>query len=192
MADPRPEPSDSELFAAYAAGDREAFRRLFDRYGPLLTRVIARRVQGAEIVDDLVQQTFLQVHRARHDFRRDGNLRSWLIAIGLNVMRQHFRRTKRREEVPLADVGEHAPSVPAHDPVAAERRRQLHAALAKLPDKQRTAIELHWLEGLSFPEVAEAVGAKVSAVKVRAHRGYAKLRELLEAAGVTDPTAGAP
>ena len=180
-----PEISDEKLFAAYVAGDRAAFRAIFDRHAPTLTRVLLRRVGGAEIVDDLVQETFLQVHRARRDFRNDGRLRPWLVAIALNVMRQHFRRVGRAQEVPLDEQDADAPAAAPHDPVAADRDRRLRAALRQLPEGQRTAIELHWLEGMPFPEVARVVGASPGAGKVRAHRGYATLRTLLEEAGVT-------
>lgn len=183
---PAPLPSDATdeaLFAAYAAGDQRAFQALFARYGPLVTRLVRRRVFDPTDAGDLVQQTFFQLHRARHDFRIDGKLRPWLLTIAMNVVRQYFRRRKRATEVPLHEDGSWMPSTGPHDPVAAERARQLRAALARLPDKQRVAIELHWLEGIPFPEVADIVGASVSAVKVRAHRGYARLRTLLEEMG---------
>jgi RNA polymerase sigma-70 factor (ECF subfamily) len=181
------------LFAAYRGGDEAAFRALFDRYAPLLTRVFGRRLSGRAEVHDLVQQTFLLLHRARNDFRADGKLRPWLMTIALNTLRRHLRKTMRAREVPLeqpADEGSSAElgePVAAHDPVVAERRRRLRAALAKLPEAQRVAIELHWLEGLPFPEVAEIVGASTSAIKVRAHRGYERLRQLLAEEDVTKP-----
>ena len=62
-----------------------------------------------------------------------------------------------------------------------ETHSQVRQALAELPEGQRTVIALHWFDGLSFAQVAEVVGANVSAVKVRAHRGYQQLRASLEA-----------
>ncbi|MFT7583054.1 MAG: RNA polymerase sigma factor (sigma-70 family) [Myxococcota bacterium] len=181
-AEPR---SDEALFAAYVAGERAAFEVLFDRFGPLITRVVRRRVHDRALAQDLVQQTFLQMHRARHDFRPDGKVRPWLVTIAMNVVRQHWRKTKRVTEVELQTDGTWFPTQAPHDPVAFEHQRQIHAALAKLTDKTRRAIELHWIEGMPFPEVAEVLGASTTAVKVRAHRGYAQLRTLLEAMGVS-------
>lgn len=171
--------------AAYGAGETLAFRVLFDRYTSLLTRVMARGLFDQSPVSDLVQQTFLQLHRARNDFKAGCKLRPWLMTIALNVKRQHLRKLKRRKEDALELDGRSDPVQEAHDVEAAQRQRMLRQALAKLPDSQREVIELHWLEGVPFGEVAEIVGASTSAVKVRAHRGYGKLRDVLGAMGVT-------
>ena len=86
----------------------------------------------------------------------------------------------------------------AHDPTEAETRLQVQRALADLPEGQRTVISLHWFDGLSFGEVADVVGINLSAVKVRAHRGYKALKSSLattdapSAIGVAAATAGAP
>jgi len=167
---------DEELMAAYCAGDAQAFRALFDRYAPRLLRVMQRQVRSESDARDLVQQTFLQLHRARHDFRQDSNLRPWLFTIALNLKREYFRRRGRRPEAPLLLDGRSDPQTAAHDPVREERARQVREAIAALPSAQREVIELHWLEGLPFQEVAQIVGASLTAVKVRAHRGYERLR----------------
>jgi RNA polymerase sigma-70 factor (ECF subfamily) len=176
--------SDESLMAAYRAGDQAAFRELFRRWAPRLQRLLRRDVARAEDAHDLVQQTFLQLHRARHEFRPDAKLRPWLYTIALNLKRQYYRRLGRRPEAPLAHDG--AEEV-ANDRDADARLDDAHvrAALAVLPEAQRDVILLHWFEGLSFSEVAEIVGATLSAVKVRAHRGYGRMREILVARGVT-------
>lgn len=179
------EPTDEELFLAYVDGDRAAFAELFERYGPLVGRLVRRRVFDRDAAQDLVQQTFFQLHRARADFRRDGKLRPWVVTIALNIVRRHFRKLGRVTELELDPEGSWLPPTEAYDPVATERRLQLHRALAQLNEDQRRTIELHWLEGIPFPEVAEIVGASLSAVKVRAHRGYKQLRAIIE--GMEDP-----
>ena len=68
------------------------------------------------------------------------------------------------------------PQTGAYDPVRAEDARKVRVAIEKLPSGQREVIELHWFEGLPFGDVAKIVGASVTAVKVRAHRGYERLR----------------
>lgn len=173
--------SDEALFVRYARGDQAAFRQLFAKHSPLVTRIVSRRVYDEAAAHDLVQQTFLQMHRARNDFRPDGKVRPWLVAITLNTVRKHYRTLKRRQEVDLNEAsGDREPRVAGYDPVARERAQLLHRALEQLPEAQRRAIELHWLEGLPFPEIAEIEGAKLSAVKVRAHRGYKRLKTILE------------
>jgi RNA polymerase sigma-70 factor (ECF subfamily) len=173
-------PSDEELMAAYIAGSHAAFTELFRRYAPILLRLMQHRIDRRQEADDLVQQTFLQLHRSRYDFRAGAALRPWLFTIALNLRFQHFRERGRRRETTLdvstmssAEVVTDAPQDGVDD------RQEVHQALTKLPADQRDVIVLHWLEGLSFAEVSRAVGASVNAVKVRAHRGYVGLRRIL-------------
>jgi RNA polymerase sigma-70 factor (ECF subfamily) len=172
--------SDEELMRAYVGGDAAAFRELFDRYATLLTRVLARQLRSPQEASDLVQQTFLQLHRARRDFRPDAKLRPWLFTIALNLKREYFRRAQRHPEAPLELDGRLDPAIEPRGAERADAARQLQSALARIPPDQAEVIALHWLEGLSFAEVGELVGASVSAVKVRAHRGYVALRRLLD------------
>ncbi len=165
--------------SAYVAGDAAAFRLIFERYSPLLMRAMLRELYVREEASDLVQQTFLQLHRARADFDPGQKLKPWVFTIAMNLKREYFRRKKRRPERSFdADSGPE-PAVAALGAARVDARRTLARALAELPADQREVIELHWFDGLDFPEVAEAVGASLSAVKVRAHRGYVRLREAL-------------
>lgn len=168
---------------AYRGGDDAAFQALFERYGPRLLRTLRRQVRQQEDARELVQQTFLQLHRARFDFRSGTLLRPWLFTICLNLKREYFRRKGRRPEAPLELDGRSDPVTDPHDPLEAERARQVRAAIRELPEAQREVIELHWFQGLPFKEVAGIVGASVTAVKVRAHRGYERLRLVLEPPG---------
>lgn len=176
--------SDEDLLAAHVAGDEAAFAELFARYAPKLAAMFRRDLGRTEEVGDLVQQTFLQLHRARRDFDPSAKLRPWLYTIALNLKRQYFRRRGRRPESPLEDAAEPASNVP--DPERRVADRELRQALDQLPRAQRDVIVLHWFEGLSFREISAVVGASQSAVKVRAHRGYGKLRGLMKASVTTD------
>lgn len=167
-------PSDEELMARYKAGDHEAFVALFRRYAPRLLQVMRYRLPRREDAHDLVQQTFLQLHRARADFRADALLRPWLLTIALNLKRRHLRRLRHPEttldEVAMTDL---IWELGSEDDV------RVRALIERLPSDQRKVIVLHWMEGRTFAEVANAVGASLSAVKVRAHRGYAAIRDAL-------------
>src|SRR5690349_7102953 len=90
--------SDEELMAAYVAGDRAAFRELFERHSPVLLRVTRRQLPTREEANDLLQQTFLQLHRARLDFDPTQRFKPWFFRIALNLKREHFRRLRRRPE----------------------------------------------------------------------------------------------
>jgi RNA polymerase sigma factor (sigma-70 family) len=171
--------SDEELMSAYVSGDAAAFRVIFERYAPLLMRAMLRELYMREEANDLVQQTFLQLHRARADFDPAQKLKPWVFTIAMNLKREYFRRKKRRPERSFDQESAIEPAVAALGAARVEARHTLARVMADLPADQREVIELHWFDGLEFPEVAQVVGASVSAVKVRAHRGYVRLRQAL-------------
>jgi RNA polymerase sigma-70 factor (ECF subfamily) len=175
----RPVRTDEELMTAYIAGDKAAFRELFQRYAPLLQRAMARDLRSPEEANDLVQQTFLHLHRSRLDFEPGRKLKPWIFTIALNLKREYFRRSKRRHETSLEDDRVAEPYEGPRGQERSDAARETALALSTLPAEHREVIELHWFAGLSFPEVAEAVGSTIAAVKVRAHRGYVALRARL-------------
>jgi len=164
---------------AYVSGDAEAFNELFRRYAPLLGRVLRRFTMGPDPIADLVQQTFLQLHRARFDFRPGSELRPWLMTIAFNLARERLRRNKRRPETGIDASVDGSLASPPHEQMRFETRRDLSMALERLPHEQREVVRLHFIEELSFEEIGTKVGATAGAVRVRAHRGYTALRKLL-------------
>ncbi|MEM6957758.1 MAG: RNA polymerase sigma factor [Myxococcota bacterium] len=173
------EKSDEELMAAYVGGDDRAFDELFRRYGGLVYAMTKRHLRDEDLARELTQQTFFQLHAARKDFRADGKLRPWLLTIAMNLVRGHWRKQKRRKHVDYDVDLEAAPKKELSELELDERSKLLHAALSKLPPTQREVVELHWLQDLPYAEVAKMVGSSEGAVRVRAHRAYARLRELL-------------
>jgi len=166
---------------AYVRGDADAHRALFERLAPVLLAVSRKQLRDEAEAEDVVQKAFMAIHRARHDFRPGARVRPWVFTITLNLVRDAFRRRKRQRESPLELDGRRDPSRPPDDPI--ERRqdaRLVHRALASLPASQRRAIELHWMEERPFAEIAKIEGATLSAVKVRAHRGYRRMRRYIE------------
>ena len=170
--------SDETLMKAYIDGDQGAFAELFRRYTPLLSHIARGYLQRPSDAVDIVQQTFLQLHRARLDYDVTRRLRPYLTTICVNLCRQSHRSRSRRPE------GDELSEVPV-EPTQQLRQESLQAqskvqkALAQLPQAQRDMIKLHWLSDMSFAEIAESLDLGVSAVKVRAHRGYEVLRRIL-------------
>jgi RNA polymerase sigma-70 factor (ECF subfamily) len=124
------------------------------------------------------------MHRGRNDFHPGSLLRPWLFTIAMNLVRGHYRRTDRRREHSLDDRSSPPRATsPEEQPEAArlitDTQTQVRAALASLPEAQRTVIELHWWGECPYEEIAQIVGASVAAVRVRAHRGYERLRRAL-------------
>ena len=169
--------TDEKLFSAYVGGDKGAFEVLFDRYGPSMLAYLKRQIFRRDEANDVLQEVFLQLHRSRLDYDPTRSFRPWLYTIAVNLLREHFRRIGRRREVLDID----ASSIPTAtaSPESAATATQVRNAVGALPEDQREAIALHWFEGFTFPEIAAMVGASVSAVKVRAHRGYRSLEEVL-------------
>lgn len=165
-----------------ARDDKEAFRQLFERYAGRLAAYF-RRTTGLDDATDLVQTTFLHLHRARADYHKGQPLRPWLFAIATNVRRDHFRKRSRRQaETPVSDVDEGVPAAfrPSSGPEASTATdRAVRRALEHLPDGQREVLVLRWYSDLSYPEIAAVLGATHSAIKVRAHRAMQQLRALL-------------
>lgn len=173
------ERSDEDLMKAYVDGDHAAFKELFKRYAPMLTRLTVRHLRSEELAREVVQQTFFQMHAARRDFRQDRKLRPWVFTIAMNLVREHYRKKKRRKETDLDEAREPATEQERGPLERKERARLLREAMEKLPASQREVVELHWFEERPFGEVAQIVGSTEGAVRVRAHRAYKKLKELL-------------
>ncbi len=165
--------------ARFCQGEAAAFDALFQRFSRPVHGYLARLTGSAASAEDLVQLTFLSLVRARGRFQPGARVKPWLYAIATNAARDFQRRTKRPEE--LTEAGELPATVAADSPAPRDvgLERTVQRALEALPEGQRIPIVMHRFEGMSFAEIAEALGLTESAVKVRAHRGYARLRELL-------------
>lgn len=174
-----PKLTDEALMAAYVDGDESAFRALFERYGPILLRLTRRHLRSDELAEEIVQQTFFRVHGARNDFRRDSKLRPWIMTIAMNLVREHWRRTKRRKMTALEVDTQAAPEADFMPLEIRQRSDLLHGALEKLPASQREVVELHWFQERPYSEVAKIIGTSEGAVRVRAHRAYGTLKLLL-------------
>jgi RNA polymerase sigma-70 factor (ECF subfamily) len=171
--------TEEALMEAYVAGDAAAFERLFRTLAPSIHAFFVRSA-GAGAADDLLQTTFLKIHGARSAWRRGERLRPWAFTIAARVRVDWLRRKGRTDAEVDEDVADLDSSRdPAESLLARERVERLEAALVTLPEPQRAVIHLHAFEGLSFAEVGRILGASEGAVRVRAFRAYARLREAL-------------
>src|SRR5262245_20073561 len=158
-------------------GDFRAFDALFGRYAEPIHRFLSRRVGDSARAEDLTQDTFLSVIRGRGRYVAGGSFRQWLYAIAANAAR-HDVRTRRREGDRLREVAKWSPTS-VRDEAAAVHERAVRQALSLLADAQREVIVLHAYEGMTFEEIAQVLRTTGGAARVRAHRAYRKLRELL-------------
>lgn len=162
----------------FVDGDARAFDVLFARHVSTVRSYLLRLSGATATADDLTQITFVSVVKGRGRFQLGATFKPWLFAIATNAARDWARRGKFES---VAADGE-TPDVEAERPAEFDPglSKVVKAALAQLPQTQREAIVLHRFEGLSFAEIAAHSGVTESAIKVRAHRGYERLRELLK------------
>jgi RNA polymerase sigma-70 factor (ECF subfamily) len=178
-----------DLMARYCDGDASAFRELYAAVAPRLLGYLIRMARSRPFAEDLLQHTFLKVHRARAAYVRGADPLPWMYAIAHRTFLDEARRGSRAKE---HSAGDEVPEVAAGITGESDDRRDepradpelasaALAALAELPPQQREAVVLTKLEGKSVAEAADIAGTTVGAMKVRAHRGYEALRALLGA-----------
>lgn len=162
----------------YANGHTDAFAELYDLLADRLYRFLMRRTRDAGHAEELLQQTFLQMHCARETYVTGGDVIPWAFCIARRLCVDAFRKAGR--EVLDSDGFEDSIS-PSGDPEdvlrTAEAARRFQTVLALAPEGQRAAFELTKLDGLSLAEAAEVLGTTVTAVKLRVHRIHELLRE---------------
>jgi len=171
----------------YSNGDDAAFAEVYDAIAPRLLGFLRKATRDGAATEDLMQQTFLQIHRARGSFIPGAPVMPWALAIAKRLMIDSARR--RRVELGLFmhvpaddDRLTSAPTATAAaDDVLDARRleRRVQQRLDALPETQRAAFQLVKQEGLSLKRAAEVLGTSVTAVKLRTHRAYQALRAVL-------------
>lgn len=166
------------LMIDYQKGDMEAFSGLYEALKRPLIRYLWTFVRNQAMAEDLLQETFLQLHRARQTYTPPRPVRPWIYAITRHVALMHLRSMRRRKEM-LPD--EDLPEVPVpHDMDRLSDRATIRRLLGTLPRPAQEVLILHHLLGLSFEEVGQVVGVAAGTAKVRAHRALKKIREQLD------------
>jgi RNA polymerase sigma-70 factor (ECF subfamily) len=173
------DPTDEELMNRFCQGDTAALDALFERHSSGVHAFLSRLVRDGALAEDLLQTTFLSVIRSRDRYRRGSPVLPWLLTIAGNAARDSLRRTRLQVEVLAGDDPPPEPSAEqTHgDPAA---RKRIEAAFQALPELHREAVLMHKVHGLSFEEIGQALGITATAARLRAHRGYERLRTLLE------------
>jgi RNA polymerase sigma-70 factor (ECF subfamily) len=167
------------LMATYQAGDAAGFDQLYGALAPLLRRYLGRLARDPARVEDLLQEAFLQLHKARHTFDPAFPVSPWAFAIARHVFLADARRRRRaRDVLPLPDETSRLAESDA-GPSAAVAAHELDRALAELPAERRAPLVLHHLRGWSFDEIATRLGIREGTARVRAHRALDQLRQLL-------------
>jgi|SRR5215471_7634329 len=173
---------EQELLERCRGGqDDRAFAELVDRYRDLVYALVVRLTRDRGQADDLAQEVFLKVHRGLPYFRGDAKLATWIYRIVFNVCAQE-RARRRPVEVPLDRGDGRRPLDPGRDDAAfggIELRDRLEQAMAALPDQYRFLVAAHYLRGVQYDALAEALDIPIGTVKTHLHRAKRLLRERL-------------
>src|SRR5215510_786976 len=159
--------------------DDAAFTELVDRYKDLVYGLIHRLSRDRSQADDLAQEVFLKVHRGLPYFRGDARLATWIYRIVFNVCSQE-RARRRPVELPLDPGGDRRPIDPGAVDASfgdLELRDRLEQAMAGLPDNYRFLVAAHYLRGVQYEALAEALDIPIGTVKTHLYRAKRLLRQ---------------
>ena len=173
-------PSSADLdhwMARYQQADPEAPAVLVGGLSPALLQFFRHQIAIREQADDLLQETWLRIHRVRHSYRPGEPVLPWVYAIARRVGIDGYRRMRRinSRECVVEVLPDEAASTDTRNTLP-----DFDSLVAALPEGQREVVTMMKVGGLSLEEVARATSSTVGAVKQKAHRAYEKLRKVLE------------
>ncbi|MEW6695501.1 ECF RNA polymerase sigma-E factor [Tepidimonas thermarum] len=203
MDPPRRTPdADAALVQRAQAGDQRAFELLVIKYQRRVERLIARLVRDADLVPDLAQETFIRAYRALGQYRGDAQFYTWLYRIAVNTAKKALQSLKRDPLVPMSalqngDDGEETSALeqelnaqvadtetPEAVLASKEIAQAVQAAVEALPPELAQAITLREIDGLSYDEIAQALGCPIGTVRSRIFRAReaisARIKPMLE------------
>jgi RNA polymerase sigma-70 factor, ECF subfamily len=174
------EQSDSEVVRQIRSGDDNAFDELMRRYEHPVVNFVYRILGNVEDADDVAQEVFVRVYQNLDTYRPETKFSTWLFALARNAA---IDRVRWRERHPTESI-ESGPelttsSTSSHDAETREVGEQIAAAVAKLPEDQRTALVLAEYHGLSYAEIAGVMHCSEKSVESRLYRAKQTLRSWL-------------
>lgn len=191
MPEPKTQPSldldnerDIALMTRIGTGDESAFRELVERHQHAVVGMIAKMLRDPIEAEDLAQQVFLRVWKHARRWKPEARFTTYLFTITRNLVYNETRRRSRRKEVSVDERQDEKGFEPSgqtrSEPDAEVERAEMHdeidAAIAGLPEAQRTAVVLYSYESMPYEEIAEVLGTSVSSVKSLLFRARSTLR----------------
>lgn len=186
--------TDEQLFQRYTNGDEEGFQLLMRRYEPRIQGFLRKRLNDEERVEDLTQDTFLRIHRARDSYDPGRKFSTWIHTIANNLLKNEFRNRSRRRETVFSELrpettpagGVSRPvefqaegADPEQETYRSELRVAIDIAIEQMDEHHRIPFVMREVEDLSYEEIAEAIGIPVGTVKSRLNRARNSFRSLL-------------
>jgi len=182
---------DRQLVERAQRGDKQAFGLLVQKYQRKLGRLLSRFIRDPAEVEDVAQEAFIKAYRALPSFRGDSAFYTWLYRIGINTAKNHLMALGRRaptsteveaEEAEGYDDGEQLRDINTPESVllSNEIARTVNATIEKLPEELRRAIQMRELEGMSYEDIAQAMGCPIGTVRSRIYRAREAISEQLK------------
>ena len=178
--------TDAQLLTLSRERDSDAFAQLVDRHKDQMVNYLTRLTGCRDRAEDIAQDTFVRFYKQLYRYRDEGTLSAYLFRIATNLVRSEERRKRRWQmlrpvlEASGLSTGGHRPSAsPQKDALATEEHRQVTRALASLDVIYRAPLVLREIEGLSYQDIATALGCSEGTVKSRLHRSRQLLKQKL-------------
>ena len=174
--------SDMELVRRVRQGDEAAFRRVVDIHGPRLYLLAVSMLGNPEDAQDVVQETFVGAFRGLRGFQGRSTVKTWLTRILMNNVADLRRRRHLRKTLPFDEAAEQLGASPAWrvtETGRADMRMDIAAVVGRLPEEHRTVIVLREMQGMTYEEIAAALGVPRGTVESRLFRARQKLKEIL-------------
>ena len=181
--------TDVQLMLDVKAGDEQSFELLLRKYRTPLVNFLYRMVRNTAAAEDLAQEVFLRVYRARQEYAPSAKFTTWMFRIATNLALNSVRDNRHRQmeisidqtmdtgedEQPPLEVPDRAPTV-EQELVARSRAEMIMKAIHTLPEKQRAAVLLHKYQEMDYDEIARVLECSESALKSLSFRAYETLR----------------
>ncbi len=188
--------SDAELFARYTAGEEDAFREIVNRYKNALYAFLRRFVNQQSLVEEVFQETFLQLFMSRDSFDPSRPLRPWLFTIAANKAKDFLRKQHRTAAIPLGTMAEQEEMsfddvlncltsdtrVPYERLERRETARRVRAVIADMPESLREILILAYFNKFSYKQMAEILSIPIGTVKSRLHTAVGRFAKDWKAA----------
>jgi RNA polymerase sigma-70 factor (ECF subfamily) len=176
---------ETEMISRCQQGDQEALKEIFDKYHKKVYRIAYGVVRQREEALDIVQEVFIKLFHSIKNFKGKSHFYTYLYRMVMNTAIDHARKTGKQIISSLDQEGSFQPSDdlekgPERILLQKELEERVKSAMDKLPAEQRTALIFRDVEGLSYQEMAEAMGCSIGTVMSRLHYGRKRIQELLK------------
>jgi RNA polymerase sigma-70 factor (ECF subfamily) len=178
-------PEETEVISRCQRGDQEALKEIFDKYHEKVYRIAYGVVRQREEALDIVQEVFIKLFRSIKNFKGRSRFYTYLYRMVMNTAIDHARKTGKQLISSLDEEGSFEPSDevekgPERILLQKELEERVKRAMDKLPAEQKAALIFRDVEGLSYQEMAEAMGCSIGTVMSRLHYGRKRMQELLK------------